>query len=82
MSEPNREACLKGARMLIDRALDYLKAAGHLLKSSGVRDEECGLLIANAYLHARRALPEINELVKVFTDHEVEPTSTEKQAAS
>lgn len=71
MSEPNRGACVRGARLLVDRALDNLKAAGHLLKAAGMREEEVGVFVANAYLHARRAVPHLEELVKVFPKTEV-----------
>jgi hypothetical protein len=70
MREPNRGACARGAQLLVDRALDNLKAAGHLLKAAGVREEEVGVLVANAFLHARRAVPHLAELVKVFPDRQ------------
>ncbi len=70
MTTPNRGACLRGAQLLVDRALDNLKAAGHLLKAAGFRDEEVGVFVANAYLHARRAVPHLAEAAKLFPDRE------------
>lgn len=64
--EPNRGACVRAAERLVERAIQDLHAAGHMLKAAGMREEEVGLLVANAFLHARRAIPHLKELSKVF----------------
>ncbi len=69
MKEPNRGACIHAVQLCVERALQNLTAAGMLLKVAGMRDEEAGLLIANAYVHARRAVPEIKNLAIVFPRH-------------
>ena len=66
MNEVSRGALVRGAILCIERALDCMKAAGNLLKMAGMREEECGILMANAYLHASRTLPQLTELSKTF----------------
>lgn len=70
MTEPNRGACIRGAGVLVEKAVQFLHAAGHLLKSAGLREEEVGVLVANAFLHARRARQQCAELSTLFPDRE------------
>ncbi len=70
MSEPNRGACVRASVMLVESALRNLHAAGHLLKAAGMREEEVGVLVANAFLHARRAMPQLREIDKLFPERE------------
>jgi hypothetical protein len=68
--EPNRGALVRASILCVERALTHLIAAGNLLKLAGMRDEECGILIANAYLHARRTMPQLKELSDLWPDRE------------
>lgn len=82
--EVNRGALFRAAHRLMVDAQTYIECAGNLTRLAGGTEEEI-LEVANAFLHAKRAIVKLAECAQLFPMREAvtpPPASDSAKAAS